>query len=384
MSQEKEIALFLSVAIGIWTALNLYTVWRIASVPLVARHVPAGWLIAAGAFFWASFLLSIILGHLLGWNTLAQPFEFIGTAWLGIVFLLFSCFLVVDLISGFSFLLPRLAPLLRTAGLVAGIGLCLIAFAQGLRPPVVRDFEVRLAHLPPEADGLVLVEISDLHLGAILGERWLSARLAQLEALHPDLLVIVGDLIDGHGPPEWEKKTIPILRRLHAPLGVWAVTGNHEVYAGLDRSVRFFHEAGIPLLRDEWREVRPGLVLAGVDDPHDHRLYVTDLGQIKKALSGRPAGYATVFLSHRPVQAEAVAGAGVDLMLSGHTHGGQIWPFNYIVARFFPLLGGRYEVKGMPVIVCRGTGTWGPRMRLWRPGEIVRVTLRSPQMKDER
>jgi len=84
----------------------------------------------------------------------------------------------------------------------------------------------------------------------------------------------------------------------------------------------------------------------------------------------------TVLLSHTPWQAEKAANFGASLMLSGHTHGGQIWPFGYLVRRVYPLLGGRYEVAGMPVIVCRGTGTWGPRMRLWRPGEILRVTLR--------
>ena len=94
------------------------------------------------------------------------------------------------------------------------------------------------------------------------------------------------------------------------------------------------------------------------------------------ALANRPPG-AAILLSHSPLQAGAAAAAGAGLMLSGHTHDGQIWPFGYLVRLSYPLLGGRYEVDGMPVIVCRGTGTWGPRMRLWRPSEILRITLRS-------
>ena len=101
-----------------------------------------------------------------------------------------------------------------------------------------------------------------------------------------------------------------------------------------------------------------------------------------KALAGRPPG-ATVLLSHTPWQAEEAAKAGVDLMLSGHTHGGQIWPFGYVVKRYYPLIGGRYEVAGVTVIVCRGTGTWGPRMRLWRRGEILRVTLHAKKSTQE-
>ena len=101
---------------------------------------------------------------------------------------------------------------------------------------------------------------------------------------------------------------------------------------------------------------------------------------IAQALEGRPPG-ATILLSHTPWQAERIAGAGVGLMLSGHTHGGQIWPFGYLVRSRYPLLEGRYEVDRMPVLVSRGTGTWGPRMRLWRAGEILRVTLRGKGKK---
>lgn len=99
---------------------------------------------------------------------------------------------------------------------------------------------------------------------------------------------------------------------------------------------------------------------------------------LAQALAGRPSGV-TIFLSHTPWQAERAACLGVGLMLCGHTHGGQIWPFGYLVRLFYPLLEGRYEVDGMTAIVCRGTGTWGPRMRLWRPGEILRVTLRKKE-----
>ena len=97
-----------------------------------------------------------------------------------------------------------------------------------------------------------------------------------------------------------------------------------------------------------------------------------------QALAGVTPG-ATILLSHTPWQAEKAARAGVGLMLSGHTHGGQIWPFGYLVRRVYPLLAGQYDVDGMAVIVCRGTGTWGPPMRLWPPGEILRVTLRGEE-----
>jgi predicted MPP superfamily phosphohydrolase len=129
------------------------------------------------------------------------------------------------------------------------------------------------------------------------------------------------------------------------------------------------------MLNNRWVEIRPGFVLAGVADLTVSRRSDPQGDIVTQVLEGRPSG-ATVFLSHSPWQAERAAAAGVGLMLSGHTHGGQIWPFGYLVRRVYPLIGGRYDVDGATVIVCRGTGTWGPRMRLWRPSEILRVTLK--------
>ncbi|MDX1707463.1 MAG: metallophosphoesterase, partial [Desulfobacterales bacterium] len=210
-------------------------------------------------------------------------------------------------------------------------------------------------------------------LGALIGKRWLAARAAQVREMRPDLVVFLGDLFEGHG--QLEKGLISVLRGISAPLGVWAVTGNHEFH-GDSGSISLFDEAGIQLLRNRWIELQPGFILAGVDDLTSQYRSGRGGDLVSQALSGRPPG-ATILLSHTPWQTETAARAGTDLMLCGHTHGGQIWPFNYLVRRSYPLLAGRYEVNGMPVIVTRGTGTWGPRMRLWKPGEILRITLRA-------
>ena len=164
--------------------------------------------------------------------------------------------------------------------------------------------------------------------------------------------------------------------RLKAPLGIWAVLGNHEFFGHGNSSQALWEEHGLQVLRDRWVEIRPGLVLAGVDDLTT-RQRAGRLGDpVTPALAGRPPG-ATILLSHTPWLTQEAARAGVNLMLSGHTHGGQIWPLGYLVRLRYPLMGGEYQVDGMTVIVCRGTGTWGPFIRLWRPNEILRVTLRS-------
>lgn len=221
-----------------------------------------------------------------------------------------------------------------------------------------------------------MAALSDLHVGTQRGEAWLTARIEEVQALKPDLVVLLGDIFEGHGAPD--EDLFRIMGRLDPPLGKWAVLGNHEARNGEDVSRGLVQSAGFRVLRDEWAEIRPGLVVAGVNDlTSNHRAGIVG-DSMAKALANRPPG-AAILLSHTPWQAEEAVRAGAGLMLSGHTHGGQVWPFGYLVGLRYPLLGGRYEVDGMPVIVCRGTGAWGPRMRLWRPSEIMRITLRAPK-----
>jgi predicted MPP superfamily phosphohydrolase len=359
------------ILISACTLVHIYVFWRAALVPVVDRHLPRKLLAEAGVTLWAIFFFARVFGHG-GTGTLAGMLELVGMSWMAALFLAFVPLLATDLITAFGFIMPRLAPSLRGWALVAGGVLSIVALFQGLRPPVVQSYEVRLPGLPHGMDGTVIVAMSDLHLGSVLGERWLEARVTQVQAQRPDLVVLLGDIFEGHEQPPDE--LLSVLGRLSAPLGVWAVPGNHEFHGDRSLSIRLIEEAGVRVLRNGWAEVRPGLVLAGMEDLTARRRSGQMDDVLSQTLLGRPPG-GTILLSHTPWQAEIAASAGAGLMLCGHTHGGQVWPFGYLVSIMYPLLEGRYEVGGMPVIVCRGTGTWGPRMRLWRPSEILRLTL---------
>ncbi len=358
------------------TLMQAYVFWRAASVPAIARRVPRKVLLAVGLCLWGTFLASRFVGRS-GGGVPEAALEFISMDWLGSLFLLFVCLLTVDVFTAFGYLFRRLVPSLRGWALLAGTLLTVLAMVQGLRPPVVDDHEVSLRELPPAKDGVVLVAVSDLHLGTLLGPDWLEARCDQIRELRPDMVLLLGDIVEGHGRPQAD--FLPALRGLAAPLGVWAVPGNHESHGGDAPTSRLLTEAGIQVLRNRWVEVAPGLVLAGVEDLTSRRRSGQGGDPVGQALAGRPPG-AAILLSHTPWEAERSAAAGAGLMLSGHTHGGQIWPLGYLIRLMYPLLAGRYEVGGMPVIVCRGTGTWGPRMRLWHPAEILRITLHSPDV----
>ncbi len=369
MPSVWRFVVFLSIVLTVWTGMHAYVLWR--AWPLVTAVAVRRVLLGAAVLLWLSFPLGRFAAHA-GMGRTGRTLEAVGSLWIGVLFISLVCLLAADLVTGFGWLFPRLVPAARVSAFAAAGLLSCLALVQGLRAPVVKEYEVKLAGLPPALDGKVLVQLSDMHLGDMLGRRWLQDRVRQVEALHPDVLVITGDLIDGDAGAV--EPLLPELRRFHAPLGVWAVTGNHEFYAGLERCVALMESAGFKVLRDRSELVAPGLVFAGVDDLSARRQFKMDGDPVARALQGRPEG-ATVFLCHSPLQVQEASGLGAGLMLSGHTHDGQIWPFGYIVKLFYPYLVGQYAVGGMTLIVTPGTGTWGPPMRLFGPGEILRITL---------
>jgi predicted MPP superfamily phosphohydrolase len=355
---------------SVTTFMHVYVFWRMASVPIIKQHISRKVLIGVGVVLWAVFFFGRVIDHD-ATGVLAKALELFGMNWMAALFLTFIPLLLIDLVTLFGLFIPRISSSLRGWALIVGVMLSVIALFQGLRPPIITEYEISLPGLPKTMDRTVLVALSDMHLGSLLGKDWLTARIAQVKAQQPDIVVLLGDIFEGHGPPE--DYLVAAFKQLSAPLGIWAVSGNHG-FRGEDK-VSLFEKLGIRLLSNKCTEVRPGLVLSGVDDLTTWSRNGQEGDPISQALAGRPAG-ATIFLSHTPLKAERIAKAGVGLMLSGHTHGGQIWPFDYLVRNSYSLLEGRYDVDGMAIIVCRGTGTWGPRMRLWRPSEILRVILR--------
>ncbi len=356
------------------TVLHLYVFWRAGTIAPLTHRTSKRYLALAGVLMWVLFMVGRFFGHD-NQGVLAGALEHLTMCWMATLFLCTVCLLAVEVVTACGRFWPNHASLLRGLGLASGLMLAVVALVQGLRPPVVACYEVSLAGLPKELEGMVIVAVSDLHLGSRIDEKWLLSRIEQIEAERPDLIFLLGDIYEGHSEPA--PGLSAALSRLRAPLGVWAVLGNHEFHGGGEPQAVTFSGNGFTVLRNAWAEVGKGLLLAGVDDLTNGQRNGHGSTALKQALAGRPPG-ATILLSHSPLYAEEAAKAGVGLMLSGHTHGGQIWPFSYLVQQRYPLLEGRYQTDGMGVIVCRGTGTWGPRMRLWSPGEIMRVTLHAP------
>lgn len=283
--------------------------------------------------------------------------------------------------------LPKPSPGLMTA-VVALLSLSLSGWGlgQALAVAQVSEVEIELENMPPQLDGFSLVQLSDIHASTLLTESWVRELVHRVNALKPDLVVITGDLADG--PPQKRARDLAPLAELTAPHGVALCPGNHEYISDFQALKDIFTKLGLRLLLNEHIVLESQgaeISLAGLSDPAARRRSLAG-PDIEAALAGAPENSVKIVLAHQPALALASAAAGADLQLSGHTHGGQLWPLSLLVAKFNAgFVRGLYEVDGLKLYVSRGTGLWnGFPLRLGTPSEISLLTLRSASKTDER
>ncbi|MFF3130674.1 metallophosphoesterase [Streptomyces mirabilis] len=243
-----------------------------------------------------------------------------------------------------------------------------------LRGPRVKRVTVPLAKLPRSAHGYRIAVVSDIHLGPTLGRDFCQRVVDTINSTQPDLIAVVGDLVDG-SVKDLGPAAAP-LARLRARHGSYFVTGNHEYYSGAAQWVREVRELGLHPLENARTEMA-GFDLAGVNDvAGESEGHGPDFG---RALGDRDTARAVVLLAHQPVQIHDAVKHGVDLQLSGHTHGGQLWPGNYLAELANPTVAGLERYGDTQLYVSRGAGAWGPPTRVGAPSDITVVELASRQ-----
>jgi hypothetical protein len=243
-----------------------------------------------------------------------------------------------------------------------------------LRGPEVKRVTVPLAKLPRQAHGFRIAVVSDIHLGPVLGRSHTRRIVETINSTQPDLVAIVGDLVDG-SVADLGQAAEP-LSRLNARHGSFFVTGNHEYFSGAAQWVDHVRELGVRPLENARTEL-PAFDLAGVNDVS---AALRDPGQgpdFRRALGDRDRSRAVVLLAHQPVMIHDAVDHGVDLQLSGHTHGGQLWPGNYLAALVNPTVAGLERYGATQLYVTRGAGAWGPPVRVGARSDITVLTLAS-------
>ncbi|HSD89565.1 MAG TPA: metallophosphoesterase, partial [Kofleriaceae bacterium] len=269
-----------------------------------------------------------------------------------------------------------------TGGLVstAVVGHAAYGVVRAFEEPELVDVPVVLPRLPHELDGFTILQITDVHIGGTIGRSFVEGLVTRGNEIGADLIALTGDFVDG-SVAELADAVAP-LAKLHAPHGVYFITGNHEYYSGAKQWVEHFATLGnIRVLRNEHVTIeRDGHAfdLAGIDDHVGHEFLPDHGPDLDRALAGRDRSRALVLLAHQPRQVRQAARYDVDLQLSGHTHGGQVWPWHYAVAlQQGGLLAGRYQIGSTQLYVSRGPGFWGPPVRVGAPPELTRVILRA-------
>ncbi|HJV96105.1 MAG TPA: metallophosphoesterase [Albitalea sp.] len=357
--------------------LHFYIGWRL--LPALV-----GWpvvVVAAGTLLVASALLMpmALFARRVQSQRLSDALSWTGLWFMG----LFSTLLVLTVLRDVLLLLAALTGLSSAAftsvSALAVPGAAVVITLWGLwnarRIPAIVTVEVPIRDLPAALHGFTIAQISDIHVGPTIKREMLQGIVRAVNALDADMVAVTGDLVDG---------TVPQLAEHVAPLstlasrhGTYFVTGNHEYYSGAHAWIAELRRLGVRVLMNEHVVLQHGgasLVLAGVADYSAHRFDPTHRSDPHAALAGAPSHAAVrVLLAHQPRSAHAAAQAGFHLQLSGHTHGGQFLPWNFLVRLQQPFTSGLHKLHELWVYTSRGTGYWGPPKRFGAPSEITRL-----------
>lgn len=320
--------------------------------------------------FWPSGLPHIVL-----WT---------GSLWLA--FLLY--FFLAALLIAFLRLVHRLVPFMpppffrtgfKRKALIAIVALVTTLVFTGIylaRNPVIRHVQVDIRSEKGQMDSLHVVLFSDIHLGPITGKKYMQRIVNTVNPLEPDIILIPGDILDSHVELVKGSGSASLFKSMNPPLGIYATTGNHEFIGNAGKTVNYLEARGIAFLRDTAILKKNTFYLAGREDITRKRFTGEDRKPLKEIISGIQRGYPVILLDHQPVQIDMVEKKGVDLMLSGHTHHGQLWPLHLITNAIFHTSHGYGMSGSLQIYVTSGVSTWGPPVRTTGRSEIISMKVR--------
>jgi len=384
---------FLAITISIFGLVNFYVGRRgaqaLAAYPTARAVFLVLFIVSALAYPLARLLWALTKNIPSSWLVKAGSFHLV------VMLYGFLAVLVIDLVRLVNALVPFLPKALTASSgrtglvlvlVVAGaIALTIAAGTWNAAHPRTVELDLHLPRRTGTTDHLTAVLASDLHLGAIIGRSRLETVVEKINALKPDIVFLPGDIVDESVTDKIEAELSPVMRKLRAPLGVFAATGNHEVFSGLERTLACFRACGMVVLQDQAVRVADAFVLVGRRDRNslkrgEKRMPIADI----LAREGLDDSLPIILLDHQPAHLEEAEQAGVSLQLSGHTHAGQLFPLDIINRRVWELNWGSLRKGGTQYYVTSGVGTWGPPVRTGSFPEIVRIELHFDRTGGER
>ena len=377
----SQMLVFFGIVFLIYGLINFYIIKRGLSV--IPQEYKSFFLIV---------IIFIVLSYIAG-RFLEKAFPsfvstlliWIGSFWIAFMFYFFLALIVIDLFRLVNHFLPFFPSFMikdplkvrRTVAITVVI-LVFITVAGGFinaRNIVVRNYKIYIDKRTKNLKSLRIAMASDIHLGTILGKSFMEKVADKINSLHPDIILLAGDIIDEDIAPVLNDNMGEALMKLKSRFGTYAITGNHEYIGGVEAASKYLRQHGITMLRDSVAEIDSSFYIIGREDRSEKQFAHKQRKDLKELLSGIDKSLPLILMDHQPFGLNDAYDNNIDLQLSGHTHNGQLWPLNYLISKIYEL-GWGYMVRGKThYYVSCGVGGWGPPIRTGSQPEIINIKL---------
>jgi uncharacterized protein len=380
--KSYQFVIFFSIVLLIYSLVNYYIFIRgFQALPVgmsFRKWYPWIFLFVSAAYIIGRFLERAWI------SPLSSFFTFVGSFWLAVMAYSLMAVVVVDLVRLILYFLPQPAFLADNYVqvkkimffVVTGfIGIVVLFGHINALNPRVKQLDIHINKKAGQLKTLHIAAASDIHMGTLVGPRRTAKLVQMLNDCNADVILLAGDIVDEDLGPVIHNDLGRSLLKLKAPLGVYAITGNHEYIGGAEAAVKYLETHGIKMLRDTAIKIQESFYLAGRNDRDSKRFSNKERKSLDKVLEGVDFSLPVLMMDHQPFNLQQVADAGVDFQLSGHTHHGQLWPFNYITAAIYEVSWGYKKKDNSHYYVSSGYGGWGPPVRTGNRPEILDIYI---------
>ncbi len=375
--------MFFTIVLTVQILVNLYLTWR-GYQALEAFPKVRPWFIAFMILASVSYMAGRTLEKSM-YNPLTVSLHWLGAFWFAVMLYATLQVLLIDIARLINLAIPFIQKLSGSDYVrfkfIVGASVAAVTFVVVMGGHINAWYPKTVTlnlEVPKEAKGLKNIRIaavSDVHLGTIIGPRKTASLVNKLNNLNPDIILLAGDVLDEDVGPVITQNLGDSLKKLKAPMGIYACTGNHEYIGGGEPSIRYLEEHGISVLRDTSVLIQDAFYVVGREDLHANFRAEKKRKGVDELMLGIDTNRPVIVLDHQPYHLDSITGKGVDLQISGHTHHGQLWPFGYITNKIYEVSRGYKKKQDTHFWVSTGFGTWGPPVRTGNRPEVILINL---------